>query len=144
MRWPMPFNATTGVRLAAHYATLDGAVGAVVPISVRPHSKVDGFVPRFWLVNFRKVRHARRGRRPNLSAFVRYRSEGEQTIFLAEKWLKPGPEPGLDCLACAEFARQRRAPRRALRHSRRRRRRRRPHLGASKLTYLYHGSGLST
>ena len=41
MRWPMPFNATTGVRLAAHYATLDGAVGAVVPISVRPRAKVD-------------------------------------------------------------------------------------------------------
>ena len=28
---------------------------------------------------------------------------------LARKWLKPRPESGLDCLICAEFARQRMA-----------------------------------
>jgi hypothetical protein len=84
----------SGVRLAAHYATLDGAVGAVVPISVRskltdlyhrsslstleksaahyatlhravvpiavrPRSKVDGVVPRIRLVIFRIVAAAR-------------------------------------------------------------------------------------
>ena len=29
--------------------------------------------------------------------------------LLSEKWLKPGPESGIDCLMCVEFAEQRSA-----------------------------------
>ena len=40
LRWPMPFNAKTGVRLAVHFATLDGAVGAVIPLTEKSYRRL--------------------------------------------------------------------------------------------------------
>ena len=33
LRWPMPLRPHLGVRLAAHFATIDGALGAISPLS---------------------------------------------------------------------------------------------------------------
>jgi len=40
-RWPMPFRPELGVRMAAHYATLDGAIGAIAPVSEEAYRRLN-------------------------------------------------------------------------------------------------------
>jgi len=40
LRWTMPFRPSSGVRIAAHYSTADGALGSVAPLAEDSYRKL--------------------------------------------------------------------------------------------------------